>query len=94
MGSNTAGETALTGTVVSVTTTGKRYTVNYTDAVYDGREDEVELTKFPTSLNRTHKLAENRSLDQTLASPTERPAGGRGMSYDIERRPVSKENFI
>lgn len=78
--------------------TGPPYPVQHTDRmIYTGVGDEVELTKLSTSTYQTrrHGVLENMAFQPpALSGPAEGPGGGRWVSYDIERRPVSKEGFI
>lgn len=88
MGSNVAG-----GTTCSATGTGKRYTVEQTDAIYVSRDYEVELTQLPLSPKRTEESNDSVPLKPTVTNP-EQSQGTSWLNDDVERRPVSKENFI
>lgn len=97
MGSNTGGGTTLVGTVLSVTSGGKRHTLQDMDAMCVGRDDEVELTQISVAFpKRTNESNEDVFLSPRMPpGPTE--GAPRVVNWpfdDTGHRPVSKENFI
>lgn len=91
MGSQAGG--GRTATAVSVLSTGKHGVTDDTDAIYIGKESEIELTNLPVSPRR-QESTDTRLYAATATLPPSESQGGRWIGDYIEHRPVSKENFV